>query len=117
MSKFFCHGCGLCCTRLDEVLDMKGKSTPSVDAVIDEFPYEPLENGHCPQLQPDMSCGVYEDRPLLCDVDRFGEKVAPHIPKAVHQAMQESGCRDLMRKDGQTEQEINRIYTERVRKG
>lgn len=37
------------------------------------FPYYWDENGVCENLTEDNKCKVYENRPLICNVDKFAE--------------------------------------------
>lgn len=37
------------------------------------FPYNWDENGVCENLTEDNKCKVYENRPLICNVDKFAE--------------------------------------------
>lgn len=67
--KFECSGCGCCCNRIADAV----ANTSHIPAF--KFPYKWDENGRCEMLSSDNSCNVYEDRPLLCNV----EKVAEHL--------------------------------------
>lgn len=40
---------------------------------IQDFPYDVTENGSCVKLTNGL-CEVYEDRPLLCNIQKLGEK-------------------------------------------
>lgn len=37
------------------------------------FPYNWDENGVCENLTEDNKCKVYENRPLICNVEKFAE--------------------------------------------
>lgn len=108
--KFFCIGCGLCCMRLDIVLARRNNTTEEVAKIMDEFPYAHT-NGRCEKLNDDMTCSVYEDRPDLCNVEKFGKRAVPEIPEQLHYLMQESACRTIIKEEGlYTEKELNEIY-------
>lgn len=90
---FECTGCGLCCTRMEKVLN-----TPPVfrwmEPLIAAFPYGTDENGACMMLV-DGQCSVYEDRPLLCDVERMADELDIGMTKEVWFEMNYAGCRKL----------------------
>lgn len=75
---FPCTGCGACCKRVDRLIIAHGidKMTPE-DPL--SFPYKHDETGKCEMLLPDNNCAVYEDRPLICSIDRTGAYLG--IPK------------------------------------
>ena len=65
--KFECSGCGLCCKKISVAVE----NTKHIAEL--HFPYTWDENGVCENLDSDNKCKVYEDRPLLCNVERFAE--------------------------------------------
>jgi Fe-S-cluster containining protein len=68
MNNFPCTGCGACCRRI------KSAVSNFMDAGINmEFPYQWDENGVCEMLTEDNKCSVYEDRPLICNIEKFAE--------------------------------------------
>ncbi len=70
MNKFPCTGCGSCCRRISVAVshyNVTNKRDPLY------FPYKWDENGVCENLTQDNKCKVYENRPLLCDVERFAK--------------------------------------------
>ena len=64
MSKFLCSGCGARCF----MAVTKGLMPDRGD-------------GGCINLDDDLSCKIYEDRPLLCKVDGMFERMKKHKPK------------------------------------
>lgn len=60
---FRCSGCGLCCKNVKRAVEV----TKHIKEL--EFPYNWDETGRCEKLMEDNKCGVYDDRPLLCNVD------------------------------------------------
>jgi Fe-S-cluster containining protein len=92
------------------LLDPTGRAK-SIKKIIKEFPYKHTD-GVCEKLI-DNKCSVYESRPDLCNVDRFRERVFPGIDIGTWYHLVEESCRDLMRKSGQTEKEIDEIYEDR----
>jgi hypothetical protein len=70
--KFPCIGCGLCCKKINVVVSNAG-DVPEGHPLF--FPHKYDETGRCEMLLEDNSCSIYEDRPLLCNVERFVEYV------------------------------------------
>jgi len=62
MNKYPCIKCGLCCKRIDKVVE-------SLNGEID-FPYKWDSTGRCEKLDDNNLCMVYDDRPFICNVDR-----------------------------------------------
>lgn len=64
--KFPCTGCGACCKMINR---------HSVYIVRDDpehpfyFPYQWDKTGRCENLTEENKCKVYENRPLMCNVD------------------------------------------------
>lgn len=67
MKKFECSGCGSCCKRISNAVEAT-KDIPDL-----KFPHNIDENGKCEMLLDDLSCMVYENRPLLCNVEKMAE--------------------------------------------
>ena len=61
---FPCTSCGACCRRIGDVVTQLRKKTHF------DFPYQWDENGVCEMLNPDNTCAVYDDRPLICNIDK-----------------------------------------------
>lgn len=66
---FECSGCGACCRRIETAV----LATQNIEEL--KFPYTWDKDGKCDMLNDDNTCKVYEDRPLLCNV----EKIADHF--------------------------------------
>jgi Fe-S-cluster containining protein len=65
VSSFPCSGCGACCRRI-------GKAITAIDPTNElEFPYSWDETGRCEMLSDDNKCLVYDDRPLICNIDKM----------------------------------------------
>lgn len=64
--KFKCSGCGCCCKRID-------KAVKDIDNTVFKFPYKWDETGRCEMLLDDNTCMVYEDRPIICNVEKLAE--------------------------------------------
>lgn len=64
--------CGFCCERIENVLKLKGHGPKWLDELIDDFPYK-LIDGQCPKYKY-RRCTVYDDRPLLCNIDKIYDK-------------------------------------------
>lgn len=67
-TKFPCTACGACCTRAGKILDDVGRHGPEH---LLHFPYQVDETGRCEKLTTDNKCSVYQDRPLICNIDKF----------------------------------------------
>lgn len=67
MSGFKCSGCGSCCKRIKDAV-ANSEHIPAL-----KFPHHIDENGKCEMLLDDNSCMVYENRPLLCNVEKMAE--------------------------------------------
>jgi Fe-S-cluster containining protein len=89
-----CHGCGQCCSGIhlihgDKVIDSIEKWNKLKTRFEDYNYFIPVEENHlgvvfkCRNLQPDNSCGMYDDRPMFCkkypteDTLLFGGALSP----------------------------------------
>ncbi len=59
MDKYPCIKCGLCCHKIRDV----------VQGLKIEFPYGWDETGRCEKLGADNLCMVYDNRPMICNID------------------------------------------------
>lgn len=93
---FPCTQCGLCCKQMDKVLS---NPTPFdwMQELVDDFPYQALSNGHCEMLHNNQ-CMVYEDRPLLCNLERTVDELDIGFTKDQWFALNERGCEILQDK-------------------
>ena len=41
--------------------------------LIDNFPYDINPDGSCSKLNEDGLCSVYENRPIICNIDLMGQ--------------------------------------------
>ena len=65
---FPCTGCGACCMGVDKVPEF-----------VATYPDWVGPDGICTNLRDDMSCAIYEERPLICRIDALFERVGgPH---------------------------------------
>ena len=62
---FPCSGCGACCTGVDKIMSNLKYL----------FPFEYDETGRCEKLNDDNTCSVYDDRPMICNIDKMREFV------------------------------------------
>jgi Fe-S-cluster containining protein len=70
MSSFPCTGCGCCCRRINQAVrhfNINDKKHPLY------FPYGWDEDGVCDNLTEDNKCTIYEERPLICNIEKFGK--------------------------------------------
>lgn len=93
---FPCTGCGACCRRVGKIMDTIAEASDQNSQLY--FPYKWDETGKCEMLLPDNSCSVYENRPLICNVDKLHSLFA--IPKAEYYALTIGLCNQMMDDDG-----------------
>lgn len=62
MTNYPCTSCGVCCTKVKT----------AVETLNFDFPFGWDKSGCCEKLI-DNKCSVYEDRPLICNIDRLWE--------------------------------------------
>lgn len=80
---FPCTGCGLCCKQVGKavavarILILSGSENPYVKDIAD-FPFGVTESGTCEKLNADNTCSVYNDRPMVCQIDKVWEKHYKH---------------------------------------
>lgn len=71
---FPCSGCGACCRNVGKVVNSpQMKALMPCDSLY--FPYKVLSDGSCEKLI-DNRCSVYEDRPLICNIEALGKRMA-----------------------------------------
>lgn len=87
--KYPCSMCGSCCKRVN-------KAVENID-VGEPFPYKWDETGRCENLNQDNSCAVYENRPLLCNIDAIADKFG--IEKVQFYKANISACNKMMDED------------------
>lgn len=68
---FPCTSCGCCCKRVDAIVKNLSQNNPKDDLY---FPYKWDESGKCENLEKDNTCRVYDNRPLVCDINSVGRK-------------------------------------------
>ncbi len=66
---FPCSGCGACCRRVDKAVKNFGIESEEGDDFY--FPYKWDDTGRCEMLTDDNKCSVYENRPLICNIDKM----------------------------------------------
>lgn len=95
MTNFPCTGCGCCCRRINVAVghyNVKSKKDPLF------FPYKWDENGVCENLTEDNKCKIYENRPLICNVEKFAEY--HNLNKKEFYAANIRACNYMMESDG-----------------
>ncbi len=71
--EFPCTSCNACCSHVDKAIqNAKNSNHPVWKESGESFPYEYDSNGKCEKLI-DGKCSVYEERPLLCNVNKLGK--------------------------------------------
>lgn len=97
--KFPCTGCGACCRRIHNLKDYSDKLALDNNMPEISFPYG-HNNGACEKLI-DNKCSVYEDRPLICNVDKMQEILK--IDKSIFYKMNADVCNDFIKESGMDE--------------
>lgn len=91
--KYPCISCGCCCSRIAQVVNNLG----CVDKEsLYYFPYDWDESGKCKKLTDENKCSVYENRPLICNVNAIADHFLIFNIESWHQANL-AAC-ELMRK-------------------
>ena len=72
MKEFPCTKCGLCCKQLGSVLSNPQNLPTVFQDLLSFFPYIPNEDGSCPKLDSDNNCSVYNNRPIICNINLMG---------------------------------------------
>ena len=100
--KFPCTGCGQCCRQLGEILDAANASGNEAFMLLARvFPYTPEPDGSCPMLINNQ-CAVYEDRPILCNLERLQHNM--EVPDEVWFQLNAASCNRLIRDAGLPEE-------------
>ena len=103
--KFPCTGCGQCCRQLGEILDAANASGNEAFMLLvllaRVFPYTPEPDGSCPMLINNQ-CAVYEDRPILCNLERLQHIM--EVPDEVWFQLNAASCNRLIRDAGLPEE-------------
>ena len=90
-NEFPCTSCGLCCKNIKSIFqDMKD---PMLNFLASKFPYKMLEDGSCEMLK-DNQCSVYENRPLICNVELGGKALG--IKQDVWYKLMAEGCNKMI---------------------
>ena len=91
---FPCTSCGSCCNNVQGLLDQYedfGVKDPDHELF---FPHKVYKNGKCSKLGKDNMCTIYEDRPIICNMEKMQEVTG--IPEDEFRAINIKGCNDLM---------------------
>ncbi|GAB3024278.1 hypothetical protein GCM10027051_31100 [Niabella terrae] len=90
--KYPCTGCGACCRQV-------ATSVAQINEFIDyEFPYSWDETGKCEMLDESNMCKVYDDRPVICNVEKFAELTG--LDKLAFYKMNAKFCNNLIDAEG-----------------
>lgn len=90
---FPCTGCGCCCKRLNkaDTSIINDKNNPLY------FPYLFDETGRCEKLTNDNRCSVYNERPLVCNIDRMIDQSG--VKRNIQHSIINNICNKLMDED------------------
>lgn len=90
--KFKCDRCGLCCRKL--------KGSPL--AMLDRG------DGVCRYLNDNNLCSIYENRPLVCNVDKlYDNQYSGRITREAYHLLQEQACKKLKEEANQLLGDMN----------
>lgn len=97
---FKCTSCGACCSHIDRAIFNSGLAKPYKEMVA-SFPYKWDKTGKCEMLDKDNKCSVYNNRPLICNLQAQWEKYFyKDMSLAEYYRMQNNACNDLIIDDG-----------------
>lgn len=82
-----CIKCGLCCKHIDKAVEIAGE-------IFSRFPYKWDETGRCEKLDENDMCMVYDNRPLICNIDRVADKFG--LDKEEFYAANINACNELL---------------------
>lgn len=97
--QFKCSQCGLCCRYVKAILDNPKAAQEPYRSLIEQFPFTYFEDGSCEMLI-DNKCSIYEDRPLLCNVERIYETYFSEMDKGAFYKEQNEYCNAMIKKAG-----------------
>jgi uncharacterized protein len=94
---FSCNGCGACCKKIGSILADKDDYPEFLKEELNKFPFATKEDGSCEKLK-DNKCEVYEDRPLICNIDKFYDTYFKgKIKRSAYYKQQTKTCEFLVR--------------------
>jgi len=99
LEKFPCTGCGQCCSRIQNLKEFSDKLAEEKNMPDISFPYG-NKDGVCEKLI-DNKCSVYEDRPLICSVDKMQEILK--INRPLFYKMNADICNSFIKESGMDE--------------
>lgn len=85
---FNCSGCGCCCRRIKTAVE----SVKHIDVL--SFPYSWDDSGKCEMLGEDNKCKVYDERPLICNVDKL--MTFFKYPEEEFYSLNRKSCNEMM---------------------
>uniref|UniRef100_A0A6M3M1G8 Putative zinc-or iron-chelating protein n=1 Tax=viral metagenome TaxID=1070528 RepID=A0A6M3M1G8_9ZZZZ len=91
---FPCSKCGCCCKRIDKAVFNVGIKADD-NALF--FPYTWDSTGRCKKLTKKNRCSVYDNRPLICNIDKLFELL--DMPKNDYYKLNIDICNTLMDED------------------
>lgn len=75
--KFNCTKCGACCRFVGKAMqDLKkaealGTKLHPAQTLLLNFPFPLTADGTCEKYDPEIGCTIYEDRPVICRVNKM----------------------------------------------
>lgn len=75
MENFVCLKCGRCCVQMNLVLERLSALAEVIGAENACFPYS-HKNGVCEKLTENNCCSIYDDRPVICNIEKLSLIIA-----------------------------------------
>lgn len=98
MNTFPCTQCGQCCRMVGKLLLLKNATSPGKPYYIEmrDFPYKSDVNGVCEKLTAGGQCGVYDNRPDLCNIETIRQRYFGHLTTAEYYRLTAGHCNNMM---------------------
>ena len=108
---FPCTKCGQCCRLAGQVITPSSeayKAAPTViKDLIDRFPYEINEDGSCSKLTAEGTCSVYDNRPIICNIELMGQLLNTNLNDWYK--VQANNCNLLIKQAGLSDDYLGEI--------
>jgi Fe-S-cluster containining protein len=112
IAPFPCTSCGLCCQRVGGAVDAAKRALAMLEGIpadhplappieqVEElkemaaFPFATSTEGRCEKLTEDNRCSVYEDRPMICSVEKVRARWYANISIEEHYRQVAATCNE-----------------------
>lgn len=102
---FQCNGCGCCCKHIGNAVRILRSvvnghpGDPEIDPrlqVLIDFPFNYDQSGQCEKYDEQVGCTVYENRPLICQVNSMYDFYKEELTYDQYVKETQSSCNLLM---------------------